>query len=101
MLLENESELRECKANVFFQRIRLRQPVWSYTPITIIISMALNRLLFTLLTSHFQCKKVGSYHLIHYWMRVVLFLFKTNLFQAVLFPITLYFYFADSQQLMH
>ena len=36
MLLENESELRECKANVFFQRIRLRQPVWSYTPITII-----------------------------------------------------------------
>ena len=50
---------------------------------------------------HFQCKKVDSYHLIHYWMRVVLFLFKTNLFQPVLFPITLYFYFADSQQLMH
>ena len=40
MLLENESELRECKANVFFQRIRLRQPVWSYTPITIIRMIA-------------------------------------------------------------
>ena len=63
--------------------------------------MALNWLLFTLFTFHFQCKKVGFYHLIHYWMRVVLFLFKTNLFQPVLFPITLYFYFADSQQLMH
>ena len=45
--------------------------------------------------------QVDSYHLIHYWMRVVLFLFKTNLFQPVLFAITLYFYFADSQQLMH
>ena len=40
MLLENESELRECKANVFFQQIRLRQPVWSYTPITIIRMIA-------------------------------------------------------------
>ena len=34
--MEKESELRDCKANVFFQRVRLRQPVWSYTPITII-----------------------------------------------------------------
>ena len=30
----------------------------------------------------------------------VIFLFKTNLFQPVLFPITLYSYFADSQHLM-
>ena len=38
--MEDKSELRECKANVFFQRIRLRQPVWSYTPITIIRMIA-------------------------------------------------------------
>ena len=36
MFLENESKLCECRANVFFWRIRLRQPVWSYTPITVI-----------------------------------------------------------------
>ena len=35
MFLGNESELCECRANVFFW-IRLRQPVWSYTLITII-----------------------------------------------------------------
>ena len=36
MFLENESKLCEYRANVFFWRIKLRQPVWSYTPITII-----------------------------------------------------------------
>ena len=36
MFLENESKLCECRANVFFWRIRLRQPIWSYTPITFI-----------------------------------------------------------------
>ena len=36
MFLENESKLCEYRANVFFWRIRLRQPVWSYTPITVI-----------------------------------------------------------------
>ena len=36
MFLENKSKLCKCRANQIFWRIRLRQPVWSYTPITII-----------------------------------------------------------------
>ena len=36
MFLGNESKLCEYRANVFFWQIRLRQPVCSYTPITII-----------------------------------------------------------------
>ena len=35
MFLENESELCECRATVFFGGISLRQPVWSFTPIAI------------------------------------------------------------------
>ena len=44
MFLENESKLCECRVNLFFWRISLRQPVCSYTPITIIrmISWARN-----------------------------------------------------------
>ena len=30
MFLENESELCECRATVFFGGISLRQPVWSF-----------------------------------------------------------------------
>ena len=62
--------------------------------------MGLDWLLLILLTSHIQYKRVGIYYLTHYRMQVVLFLFKNNSFQLVLFPITLYFYFADSLQLM-
>ena len=36
MFLENKSKLCKCRANQIFWRIRLRQPVWSYIPITII-----------------------------------------------------------------
>ena len=36
MFLGNESKLCECRANVFFRRTTPSQPVWSYTPITII-----------------------------------------------------------------
>ena len=44
MFLENESKLWECRVYLFFWRISLRQPVCSYTPITIIrmISWARN-----------------------------------------------------------
>ena len=44
MFLENESKLCQCRVNLFFWRISLRQPVCSYTPITIIrmISWARN-----------------------------------------------------------
>ena len=44
MFLENESKLCECRVYLFFWRISLRQPVCSYTPITIIrmISWARN-----------------------------------------------------------
>ena len=65
-----------------------------------IISMGPDWLLLSLLTSHIQYKRVGIYYLTHYWMQVVLILFKNNSFQLVLFPITPYFYFGDSQQLM-
>ena len=34
--ISNKSKLCKCRANQIFWRIRLRQPVWSYTPITII-----------------------------------------------------------------
>ena len=37
MFLENESELCECRATVFFGGISLRQPVWSFTPIAIFL----------------------------------------------------------------
>ena len=36
MFLENKSKLCKCRADKIFWRIRLRQPVWSYTLITII-----------------------------------------------------------------
>ena len=44
MFLENESKLSKCRVNLSFWRISLRQPVCSYTPITIIrmISWARN-----------------------------------------------------------
>ena len=159
MFLENKSKLCKCRANKIFWRIRLRQPVCSYTLITIIrmiswagmsvhktfiamfcdycflsifdasinfircfpliikrkkkgkktkkiyipnacprilfasiISTGLHWLLLSLLTSHIQYKRVGIYYLTHYRMQVVLFLFKNNSFQLVLFSITLYFY---------
>ena len=41
MFLENESKLCECRANVFFWWIRLRQPVRSNAPITIIRMISL------------------------------------------------------------
>ena len=37
MFLENESELCECRATVFFGGIILRQPVWSLAPIAIFL----------------------------------------------------------------
>ena len=37
MFLENESELCECRATVFFGGITLHQPVWSFTPIAIFL----------------------------------------------------------------
>ena len=37
MFLENESELCECRATVFFLGITLRQLVWSFTPIAIFL----------------------------------------------------------------
>ena len=55
-------------------------------------SMGLDWLLLILSTSHIQNKRIGIYYLTHYQMQVVLFLFKNNSFQLVLFPITLYFY---------
>ena len=37
MFLENESELCECRATIFFGGISLRQPVCSFTPIAIFL----------------------------------------------------------------
>ena len=48
MFLENESELCECRATVFFWGITLRQPVWSFTPIAIFLWKFSFRLLSTL-----------------------------------------------------
>ena len=56
--------------------------------------------LLTLLTSHIQYKRVGNGYLTHYWMQVA-FPHIHNSTHVMLFPITLYFYFDDWQQLKH
>ena len=62
--------------------------------------MGLDWPLLTLLTSHIQYKRVGNDYFTRYWMQVV-YPYIYNSAHVILFPITLYFYFDDWQQLKH
>ena len=71
MFLENKSKLCKCRANQIFWRIRLRQPVWSYTPITIIhmisrAGMSVDKIFifllpcFVIIIQSIRCSEVGG-----------------------------------------
>ena len=89
MFLGNKSKLCKCRANQIFWRIRLRQPVWSYTPITIIRMIS---------WAGMSVDKIFIFFFAMFCDNCLLSIFDASInfmrhkFQLVLFPITLYFY---------